>query len=507
MKFFFFCITAVLLTAGSNAQSLGVTTYNATTPYSQEFRKVIPTSDGGFLGVVNSGLKARVCKMNSGFQPVWAIELDSLPLNDLVETNDGNYVIQGYSYKTDFPSGGVYLLKLTPSGTVIFQKNIHDPNASTTITASGIEKASGTDNGFVLFGGNCLMMQYMVKCDASGTIQWQYSYAAAFGAGSIVSAIAETTGYTVAMISSVNGVPSVGIMKVDALGNPVDGRTMQSTNGVTLFDNCLVKLNNGDYFLWTAPYDIYGAQNYTISNSFSNITCNRISNSSFEATGVFATGNANDEVMLTFIGLNTYYSGFVKLTPAGTIALQKYSTSLSDRLQCMGGFPLNNGTYLINGNVNTNRAMISVVDNNGAGFCSSQDPGCTAQQNHPFLTATPTITPFAVTVANSPLNYPASTITFTTVNLCGTLIGIEENSSEAAISVYPNPFSNSVTIDRASADEVTVNVFDAMGKMILTKKTTGTKIEIETTTFANGIYSIQLVDATGIKVYKVAKEN
>ncbi len=507
MKHYLLFITAVLFATSSYAQSLGVTSYNATTPYSQEYRKVIHTSDGNFIAVSSSGLKGRVCKMNAGFIPLWSMEVDSIPFNDVAETNDGNYVIQAYSYRTDFPAGGVYVLKLTPTGTVVFQKNYHDPNGSAAITASGIVKAAGTDNGFVLFGGNCLMMQYMLKCDASGTIQWQKTYIAAFGSGAIFSAITETNGYTVALSTSQNGIPSVGILKVDALGTPVAARTMQSTNGQILYYNCLVKLNSGDYFLWAAPYDIYGAQNYTISNSLSAITCNRISNTSFEATGVFATGNANDDVMLTFIGYNTYYSGFVKLAPSGTIVLQKHSTDLTNRLQCMHGLSLNNGTYLMNGNINANRGMLAVVDESGAGYCSSGNPGCIAQQNYAFTPGSPTVTPNTTNVVASALNYIPTTITYTTSNICGNLIGVEENNAEAGLSVYPNPFSNSVTIERTTAGEVTVNVFDAMGRLVMSKQTSGTKIEIETAALANGIYSLQLIDATGTKTFRVAKNN
>ncbi len=91
-----------------------------------------------------------------------------------------------------------------------------------------------------------------------------------------------------------------------------------------------------------------------------------------------------------------------------------------------------------------------------------------------------------------------------TVSAC---TGIQEANSVDGVYVFPNPFSSVLTIIRNSADDVTVNIFDAEGRLVLSKKTNGAKIEIETSELANGIYSLQLVDATGTKVIRVAKNN
>jgi hypothetical protein len=89
------------------------------------------------------------------------------------------------------------------------------------------------------------------------------------------------------------------------------------------------------------------------------------------------------------------------------------------------------------------------------------------------------------------------------VNPC---TGINEAVVDGGVSVYPNPFSTTITISRAASSDVTVNIFDAQGKLVLSKKANGSKIEIETSELANGIYSLQLVDETGTKTFRVAKE-
>ncbi|MEO5645134.1 MAG: DUF2341 domain-containing protein [Bacteroidia bacterium] len=91
-----------------------------------------------------------------------------------------------------------------------------------------------------------------------------------------------------------------------------------------------------------------------------------------------------------------------------------------------------------------------------------------------------------------------------TVNAC---TGINETTGADGISVFPNPFSTFLAINRATSDEVTVSIFDAEGRLVMSKQTSGAKIEIETAELANGIYSLQLVDASGTKVFRVAKNN
>jgi hypothetical protein len=90
------------------------------------------------------------------------------------------------------------------------------------------------------------------------------------------------------------------------------------------------------------------------------------------------------------------------------------------------------------------------------------------------------------------------------VNPC---TGIQEAVTDGDISVFPNPFSTSITITRVSAGDVTVNMFDAAGRLVLTQKSNGTTIEVETNGIADGVYSLQLVDSTGTKIFKVVKNN
>ena len=74
-----------------------------------------------------------------------------------------------------------------------------------------------------------------------------------------------------------------------------------------------------------------------------------------------------------------------------------------------------------------------------------------------------------------------------------------------AITVYPNPFSNSITIDKLQIGS-SLLVSNVMGQLITTVNHTGTRIEINTENFKSGIYIIKITDAQmNITVKKIVK--
>ena len=85
--------------------------------------------------------------------------------------------------------------------------------------------------------------------------------------------------------------------------------------------------------------------------------------------------------------------------------------------------------------------------------------------------------------------------------------GVNEIVNSGNISIYPNPFSTAFTVERKISSEATINLFDAEGRIVLTKKINGSKVEIETNGIANGIYTLQITDASGVNIFKLVKNN
>lgn len=107
---------------------------------------------------------------------------------------------------------------------------------------------------------------------------------------------------------------------------------------------------------------------------------------------------------------------------------------------------------------------------------------------------------YAYTDANSCANSAQKTVS---VSLC---TGIEE-VEQAGFVIYPNPTSGIFTIGLSSAMEnVNLEVFDAIGKLVVQKTdvTSGTAVSLES--FAKGIYTVRISHESSYNVIRVIKQ-
>jgi hypothetical protein len=161
-------------------------------------------------------------------------------------------------------------------------------------------------------------------------------------------------------------------------------------------------------------------------------------------------------------------------------------------------------------NVSFTSTMNTVCLNDGAATLSGGSPAG-GTYSGPGVSGS-TFTPMTAGNGTHTLTYMYSDANGCSASATHTVVvnpctGINEAVSADGISIFPNPFSTMITITRVATDEVTVNLFDAEGRLVMTKQTSGNKIEVETAGLANGIYSLQLVDATGTKMFRVAKND
>ena len=98
----------------------------------------------------------------------------------------------------------------------------------------------------------------------------------------------------------------------------------------------------------------------------------------------------------------------------------------------------------------------------------------------------------------------------TTVNGCSdttcklitqTITGINQINNQAAISIYPNPANNKITID--ANDIVDVKLFDVLGKQITTIK----ENQIDVSNLPNAVYFIQVQTKQGITTQKIVVQH
>ncbi|MES2567320.1 MAG: M43 family zinc metalloprotease [Bacteroidota bacterium] len=90
------------------------------------------------------------------------------------------------------------------------------------------------------------------------------------------------------------------------------------------------------------------------------------------------------------------------------------------------------------------------------------------------------------------------------VSLC---TGVEEVSN-SSVSVYPNPASDliQVTMSASLVNHAIVEMYDAVGKLIINEKVTNTNTTLPISGLANGMYTIRVVSENNQSVIKLIKE-
>ncbi len=118
---------------------------------------------------------------------------------------------------------------------------------------------------------------------------------------------------------------------------------------------------------------------------------------------------------------------------------------------------------------------------------------------------TPTsTTTYSVGVANASFCTATANV-MVTVNTCA---GIEELSG-SAISVYPNPNTGvlNISVSSALANNSTVEIYDAIGKLMISQNLSNEQNAINTSSLANGVYIYKIVNSTkSVKIGRIVKQ-
>lgn len=498
---FLLLVGEFLFTSISSAQNLGVAAYKETTPYSQEFKQIIKTSDGGIIGVSSLGYNGRASKINSSYQQVWSIGIDSIPLSDAIETNDGNYILLGHALTTNY-YGAVYIIKVNTSGAILFEKMFYS-SINNQLTADGICKAAGNDSGFVFYGGNCIAMHYLIKCDKNGNVQWEKQHAG-LGNGAYLSMISESNGYVADFNCSGSTFQSIGISKMDVSGNVTACKIYEGSNAVSVFHNSLAKKASGEYYIWAGPNDTAGTQDYTINSSLTSVSCKRHTMSTqLEITSVLATQNANDEILMTGV-LSPGYGVYIKLNSSDNIVYQKQSSTFPSYFNA--SVNLGGGTYGFGGSASTFGKIIAVVDENSNGVCTTTNLGLNTS-NYSVLATTPTITNTVVNALFLTPSLPLYSVTQVKTNLCGALSVENNNAENSEISIYPNPSNENITIETRDKNIKSITIINSLGQVCFqTAEINSTILTIDLSDFKTGIYFLQVNNAEVSSVRKIIKQ-
>jgi PKD repeat protein len=98
----------------------------------------------------------------------------------------------------------------------------------------------------------------------------------------------------------------------------------------------------------------------------------------------------------------------------------------------------------------------------------------------------------------------ASQTTTVNVNVCTGITEIDNTS----VAVYPNPAKDliTITVNSSSIGHATIEMYDAIGKLVIAEKVNNTDTGISLAGFANGMYTIRVVSENNQSIIKMIKE-
>jgi len=86
-------------------------------------------------------------------------------------------------------------------------------------------------------------------------------------------------------------------------------------------------------------------------------------------------------------------------------------------------------------------------------------------------------------------------------------VGVSEVNDDAEVSVYPNPATNTITIESTKSKVQSIKIYDVLGEEVNSLKPKGnSKIEMDISTWKAGVYYVQVETEKGIVRRKFVKE-
>lgn len=201
----------------------------------------------------------------------------------------------------------------------------------------------------------------------------------------------------------------------------------------------------------------------------------------------------------------TYSSGSNVVTPTSTTS---YSVSGANSFGCVGSGV---GTVTVNTLPTVTATTPNTLICNGeiaylTANSTATNVSWSTGQTTSNISVTPTVTStYYVNVTDNNGCTSNSASVLVTVNAC---IGIQELVSDK-VSVYPNPSTGvlNITLTGALAQHTSIEVYDAIGKLVFAKSLTNEMNTINISNLDNGIYVFKILNNTSaVKIGKLVKQ-
>ena len=390
-RFFFFLLIFI---NGLNAQNINYNFFTISDNCNDEAKTAIITSDGGYLigGWTNSyntdDYDIYLIKLSGKNNIEWSITIGGTEheaANSIKQTNDGGYVIAGYTNSYGFGSFDVYIVKIDKNGNIEWTRVIggdKDDRAN--------DIAQTDDGGYLIAGttysyGGGYSDIYIIKLNNLGEIMWEKTIGGKGYDGANIIINSNEGGYLVGGYTSSygSGGEDIYLIKISNLGDLEWTRTIGGNGDENAYD--IIQNDDNDYILvgHTTSYIEYEDDFYIVKmDDNGNVKWTK-SIGGIEHENAISILEVNDGGFIIVGSTFTYGAGLhdfyvTKINSYAEVEWIKcFGTDKNDKAATI--IKTNYDNFLIIGNTETKNydkdILIIQIDKNGNGCCDSESGG------------------------------------------------------------------------------------------------------------------------------------
>ncbi len=489
---------------------------------------VVQTSDNGYIvaGTTISfgegGRDVYVLKTNANGEIQWTKTFGGATDNEygfcVQQTSDGGYIISGVASSFSDVAGDMYLIKINASGDFTWSK---------TYGGIGYEWGSAikqtTDGGYIVTGqtpafGAGGFDAYLIKLDASGVIEWTKTYG---GSGlEVASDVQQTTDGGYIIIGQIDsfgaGSGDIFLLKTDAIGNAIWSKAIGSEDNEEALE--VKQTPDGGYIIAGSGYGPASLSRDMFlikTNSLGVVNWAKTygSNVNDQCESAILTNDGGYILCGYSFGFTTnanYQAYIVKTDSSGNTLWSKTyggSSIYGDYGRCIqqtndSGYIITGETYSFGiGFFNLYLIKTDILGNSG---CNQQNANTITTNkifqsiNTPIITASGGLASSPDTIVNTG---------GTQTNICATLATSNLFYPNNYNLVYPNPFTDIITINLKEFNTVTIaTIMDISGKQLLVCEVNSKKNTIDLSVLKSGIYFCQLKSINKTETVKIIKQ-
>jgi hypothetical protein len=432
----------------------------------------------------------------------WSFEISdslSLYLNDIQETEDGNYLITGIT--SSLNELGVYAIKINPNGEEIWSKKIKNDGSNINLIAA--KSISLKDSSSIIFSSSMHSGRTLIyKIDNEGNLVWTQNIALLTQL--IITDIVETENNSLYMC----------------------GFTYIKTISSNLFQGIIIQLNSEGEYLWGKKYNHQLFESMDVSES--------------EITILGRTTGSNNYLQICTLNLQGEVTSSHKTTTPSSLPFGDYNFSKLTKINDQDhwsiyafdqsgsnnniGFSINSSyalKHVIEDEINTGIDQIYIdsstlfrIGNNSNKIklvrFSSSDLFCdlsnSAQSFESYTPATNSIIDsivFTTVSSISDYTFNYSPITIEIEEACESNTASLPNQELQKLKLYPNPTENVLYIENPTSETQFIQFQNNLGQLIdqfTIAPQTG--FQVNTENLSSGFYTISSENGERYSVVK-----